>query len=475
MPDLPNLAHLVGDRWIDGSSNSMDVFDPSSGEAVSSLPIADPADVDAAVAASQHALADWASRTPSERAALMLALADVLEEDLDYIVSLESTDCGKPTENAMNETKFAIDLIRFCAGAGRCLEGKAAREYVRAKTSFVRREPLGVIAGILPWNYPIVMLAYKLGPALAAGNTIVLKPAELTPLTATHVAQRALQTLPPGVVNLVHGDGSTGEALVRHPDVALVSLTGETTTGKAVARAAADSLKRVVLELGGKSPVLVFDDADVDATVAGVAHGAFYNSGQDCTAASRVLAADTIYDEFIDMLTDASSHIDLGGPASGAHLGPVISADQRDRIEGFVERAADRGATVASTSEVPSAGYFVSPTVVSDVVADDEIVQSEVFGPVVSVQRFGSDDEAIELANSTEYGLGASLWTRNVGRAMDLSGRIAAGAVWVNCHDVVTPEMPHGGVRASGYGKDLSMYAIEEMTHVKHVMISHDR
>ncbi len=476
MTDLPELTHVIAGRPDDDAGPTLPVFDPSTGTTVADIPNASAETVDAAVAAATAALAAWSELTPSQRAGRMMDLADCLEENLDRIVELETLDCGKPLQNAREESKFAIDLIRFCAGAGRCMEGKAAQEYAAGKTSFVRREPLGVVAGITPWNYPVVMLAYKLAPALAAGNTLVVKPAEQTPLSTAFIAARAQETLPAGVVNLVLGDGpTTGTAMVRHPDVALVTLTGETETGKLVAREAAATLKRVVLELGGKSPVVVFDDADMDLTARGVSHGAFYNSGQDCTAASRVLAAAGVYDEVVDRLSASASGIRLGGPADAADMGPLVSSEQQDRVSGFIERAGDRGSTVRSSSEVPGSGYFIAPTVISDVGANDEIVQSEVFGPVVSVQRFNTDAEAVELANSTRYGLGASVWTRNVGRAMDVSRRLAVGAVWVNCHDVVTPEMPHGGVRASGYGKDLSMYSIEDMTHVKHVMVSHER
>lgn len=476
MIDLPELAHLVGADWRGDTSESIDVFDPSTGRRIASQPVATEITVDGAVVAARSALPLWAALTPAERSRYLLEFAALLESELETIVRLESLDCGKPLENARNEATFAIDLIRFCAGAARNLDGKASMEYVRNKTSIVRREPIGVVAGITPWNYPIVMLAYKLGPALAGGNTFIVKPAEQTPLTTTHVAACALRVLPPGVVNLVLGDGpTTGAALVRHPDVALVSLTGETETGKAVAREAASTLKRVVLELGGKSPVVVFDDADLDLVAEGVGHGAFYNSGQDCTAASRVIAHESVYDEVVQRLTGVASSTTVGRPDDDAHIGPVISEPQQTRIKGFVDRATDRGASVSVAGTLPDDGYFVSPTVVWNVLPDDEIVQSEVFGPVVSVQRFSDEQHAISLANSTAYGLGASVWTRNVGRAMHVSTQIAAGAVWVNCHDVVTPEMPHGGVGASGYGKDLSMYSVEEMTHVKHIMISHHR
>ncbi|GAA2817213.1 aldehyde dehydrogenase family protein [Kribbella solani] len=477
MTTVPAASHWIGGKPSHDAVATIPVIDPASGNTVLDLPVASAAVVDEAVRDSRAAFGTWGRAPHSYRAAKLLELADVLTADLDNLVGLESLDVGKPEPHARQEITWAIDLIRFAAGAGRALESLSAGEYVPGKTSFVRREPLGVIAGITPWNYPMVMLAYKTAAALAAGNTLVLKPAEQTPLTTIRVGELAGQVLGDGVLNVVLGDGeTTGASMVAHPDVALVTLTGDTSTGRIVARSAAETLKRTVLELGGKSPVLVFGDADLDLVADGIRKGGFYNSGQDCTAASRVIAHADVYDELAERLREGIAGITVGAPADEPEMGPVVSAEQRERVLGFVERADAAGAkvTVGGTA-VDRPGYFVTPTLVEGPAQDAEIVQREVFGPVVTIQRAGDEDEMVAMANGTAYGLGASVWTRNVGRAVDVSGRIDAGAVWVNCHDVVTPEMPHGGVRASGYGKDLSLYSIAEMTHLKHVMVDHER
>lgn len=468
--------HFIGGDFIDGDAASrLAVFDPTEARVIFEIPRGTAADVETAVAAASRAQRAWATTTPSERSRLLYRLADRMEAEIETLVGIESLNVGKPRNNARQETRFAIDLIRFCAGAARCMEGKAAGEYLPGHTSFIRREPLGIVAGITPWNYPIVMLAYKLGPALATGNVLILKPAEQTPLTTLKVAELAAEILPAGVFNVVTGDELAGAAIVRHPDIRLVSLTGSTATGRIIAREATGNLKRVHLELGGKAPVVVLDDADLDAVVAGLRKGAFYNSGQDCTAATRVIAGPGIYDHLVEATVEMARSVRVGSPEQAdTEMGPLVSADQLARVSQFLERTRSSPASVltgGSARQTP--GYFFEPTVVANIGQDHELIQQEVFGPVLTLQRFTTEAEAVALANGTDYGLGASLWTRDVGRAMALSRDIQAGAVWVNCHDAVTPEMPHGGVKCSGYGKDLSMYSLEDYSHVKHVMVRH--
>ncbi|GAA2436560.1 gamma-aminobutyraldehyde dehydrogenase [Actinomadura vinacea] len=470
---------FIGGEWKTARGRAVHpVVNPADGTPLGDFPIASADDVDAAVAAAGRAFLDWRRSTPADRARHLLALADEMDGDLETLVALESRNVGKPRRNARAEIGFAIDLLRFCAGAARTMESSAAGEYVRGQTSIVRRDPLGVLAQIAPWNYPMVMLAYKLGPALATGNVTVFKPAEQTPLSTLRVAELAAGILPPGTFNVLTGDGTTGSALVRHADVRMVSLTGDSATGRTVAREAADSLKRVHLELGGKAPALVFDDADIEHTVAVLRRAAFYNSGQDCTAATRLLVAESIADELVDGLVEATRTVRTGDPATDDDLdmGPLVSAEQRDRVRGFVDRLGAGDAKVAVGGTAPEgAGFFHDPTIVTGVRQHDEIVQNEVFGPVLTVQTFASEEEAVALANGTRYGLAASVWTKDAGRALEVSGLLDCGAVWVNEHDVVTPEMPHGGTKASGYGKDLSMYSLQDYTLVKHVMINHRR
>ncbi len=468
---------FIGGEWVESASGeTMEVLNPATGEVIAEVPRGTAEDVDRAVDAAKKAWAEWRFKTPKDRMALLLKLADVIDENAEELARLESRNVGKPWWVAVDEPGMMSDNLRFFAGAARNLEGKAAAEYVEGYTSLIRREPLGIVAGICPWNYPLFMAVWKMGPALAAGNVQIIKPAEQTPLTMLRFVELAQEVIPPGVLQVVTGDGiPVGDALVRHPAISLVSLTGDVSTGKLIAANASHTLKRVHLELGGKAPMVVLDDADPATVAEAVKIGGYFNSGQDCTASSRILVSERIYDDVLSESVKAVESLTVGDPATDDEIGmgPVISAEQQQRVLGFIERATAAKATVVTGGGADGErGFFVKPTIVADVAQDAEIVQNEVFGPVVTMQPFASDDAAIEMANDVRYGLAASVFSESVGRAMKVAAQLDFGTVWVNEHLFpLASEMPHGGFKESGYGKDMSLYSMEEYTRIKHVAV----